>query len=79
MTMENNNIKTCPNDCMKCSPQQRVYCAAYMSRMMLDRMQEQQEAFERLEKKVDQLASADDGIFNPIDEIEEAVLAGQEV
>lgn len=63
---------------MKCSPQQRVYCAAYMTRMMLDRIEEQQEAIVRLENKVDRLAVADDGLFNPMDDEEEAVVEEQE-
>ena len=55
-----NEIKTCPKDCLKCHPNQRLYCAAQMSRIMLERMDELQDRFERLEDKMKKLDHADE-------------------
>ena len=65
--MADNETKTCPKDCMKCSPNQWLYCAAQMSRTSLDRIDELQDRFEKLEDKVKKLDHADEGVFNPIE------------
>lgn len=69
-----NEVKTCPKDCLKCHPNQRLYCAAQMSRIMLERMDELQDRFERLEDKVKKLDHADEGVFNPMEETQEAAV-----
>jgi hypothetical protein len=74
MADENNNIKTCPKDCLKCHPNQRLYCAAQMSRIMLDRMDELQDRFERLEDRVKRMEHADESVFNPLEETQEAAV-----
>lgn len=66
--MAENNTKTCSGDCMECSPMQRAFCSAQMSRIAIDRIDTMQEAFERFEKKVDALISDGSGVFNPLDE-----------
>jgi hypothetical protein len=38
-----------------------------MSRIMLDRMDELQDRFEKLEDKVKHLDHADEGVFNPME------------
>lgn len=63
-----NNTKVCPRDCMKCHPNQRLYCAANWSRLVMERMDEMDERFERLESKVDSLDNADESVFNPMEE-----------
>jgi hypothetical protein len=44
-----------------------------MSRILLDRMDEMQERFERLEDKVKKLDHADEGVFNPMEEAKEQI------
>ena len=63
-----NNMKTCPKDCLKCHPNQRLYCAAFMSRTALERMDELMDRFELLEDKVKKLDHADESVFNPMEE-----------
>jgi predicted ribonuclease toxin of YeeF-YezG toxin-antitoxin module len=63
---ENNETKTCPKDCMKCHEVQRLYCAAFMSRTALERMDELMDRFEKLEDKVKDLVNADESVFNPL-------------
>lgn len=67
MADENKTTKTCPKDCMLCHPNQRLYCAAQMSRIMLDRMDELQDRLERMEDKMKRLDHADEGVFNPME------------
>ena len=67
MADENNNTKTCPKDCMLCHPNQRLYCAAYMSRLNLERMDELQDRMERMEDKMKRMDHADDSVFNPME------------
>ena len=69
-----NNMKTCPRDCLKCHPNQRLYCAAHMSRMNLERMDEMMERFEKLEDRVKKMEHADEGVFNPMEETQEAAV-----
>lgn len=64
---DENNTKTCPKDCMQCHPNQRLYCAAQMSRIMLDRMDELFGRFEMLEERVKKMEHADEGVFNPME------------
>lgn len=63
---ENENTKTCPNDCTRCTPQQRVFCAAQMSRMNIERMDAQEERLERIEDLLKKLAADGGGVFNPM-------------
>ena len=78
--MEQNNTRTCPKDCTKCSECQRLYCAATWSRLLMERMDEMDERFERLENKVDSLDHADEGVFDPMNtEAEEVSVENQEV
>jgi hypothetical protein len=61
--MTTNEPKVCPNDCIKCSFQQQVYCAAFMSRTMIDKVK-------NLEEKVDNLTNSITGnpttLVNPM-------------
>lgn len=63
---DNNEIKTCPKDCMKCPPNQWLYCAAQMSRTSVERLDELQVRFEKMEDKVKKLNHAGEGVFNPM-------------
>lgn len=53
------NTKKCPKDCMQCHPNQRLYCAAFMSRLSIERL-------DQLEAKVAQLDHTGDSVFNPM-------------
>ena len=66
-----NEIKVCPHDCMKCHPNQRLYCAANWSRMMVEKMDELMQRFDAIEEKVDALDKYDEGVFNPMAEDDE--------
>lgn len=66
--MADNETKTCPRDCMKCHEGQRLYCAAQMSRMNLERTDALMERFELLEDKVKRLDHGEEGVFNPMGE-----------
>ena len=58
------NTKTCPKDCTLCHPNQRLYCAAFMSRMCVERL-------DMLEAKVAQLDHTGDTVFNPMGKAQE--------
>lgn len=77
--MADNNTKTCSGDCMECSPMQRAFCAAQMSRIAIDRIDAMQEAFERIENKVDALINDNGGVFNPLGEEKEVVTKEEEI
>ena len=62
-----NNVKTCPKDCMKCPPSQWMLCAAQMSQIALDRIDELQDRFEKTEDKIKKLIHADEVVFNPME------------
>ena len=63
-----NNMKTCPRNCLKCHPNQRLYCAAFMSMTALERMDEVMDRIEHLEDTVKALDHADETVFNPMEE-----------
>ena len=66
--MEDNNVKTCPNDCTRCTPQQRLLCAAQFSMMNARRMDALEERLERMEDLQKKLSNDDSGVFNPMAE-----------
>lgn len=66
------NVKSCPKNCLLCHPNQRLYCAANWSRMVVERMDELMQRFDALEEKVDALDQSDDSVFNPMAEDEQA-------
>lgn len=68
MDSNDQNIKTCPKDCLKCHPNQRLYCAAQMSRTTLERVEELIDRLEKLEDKVKRLDHAAEEVFNPMEE-----------
>ena len=70
MANDNKNQNKCPNDCLRCSECQRLYCAATWSRKMHDRMDELDLRLDKIEKKIDELEHDDCGVFNPIAEAE---------
>jgi hypothetical protein len=59
-------LKTCPRDCTKCTPQQRLLCAAQFSMMTTERMDVLEERLERMEDLQKKLANSDSGVFNPV-------------
>jgi hypothetical protein len=59
-------LKTCPNDCTKCTPQQRLLCAAQFSMMNVKRMDAVEERLERMEDLQKKLSHDDSGVFNPL-------------
>ena len=61
-------MKTCPNDCTKCTPQQRLLCAAQFSMMSIRRMEAIEERMERMEDLQKKLSNDDSGVFNPVSE-----------
>lgn len=65
---DNQNMKTCPKDCLKCHPNQRLYCAAFMSRTVLERIDEVHGRLERLEDKMKRLDHEEKSVFNPMEE-----------
>lgn len=74
MANENQNQNRCPNDCRLCSECQRLYCAATWSRIMLERMDEFERRFDKLENKVDALEHAGESVFNPMEKAQEAAV-----
>ena len=64
--MADNETKTCPRDCTRCTPQQRLLCAAQFSMMSTERMDALEERLERMEDQQKKLASSDSGVFNPV-------------
>lgn len=68
MADENNNTKTCPHDCLQCSTAQQLFCAANLSRITHNRMEEMSEQFELMKDKFNKLTKGSEGVFNPMDE-----------
>lgn len=69
--MADENVKTCPHDCTKCTPQQRLLCAAQFSRMNAEKMDNHEERLERMEDLLKKLTNDDVKVFNPV--VEEKV------
>ena len=63
--------KTCPHDCTRCTPQQRLFCAAQFSRMNAERMDDYEERLERIEDLLKKMNNDDSGVFNPMAESDE--------
>lgn len=59
-------VKTCPHDCTRCTPQQRLLCASQFSMMNIERMDAIEERLERMEDLQKKLANSDSGVFNPV-------------
>ena len=64
------NVKTCPNDCTRCTPMQRQLCAAQFAMMNAKRMDYLEERLERIEDLQKKMANDNSGVFNPMDEQE---------
>ena len=58
------NEKSCPGDCMVCSPQQRDVCSAQMTRMMFSWMNIFNSRLQNIENR---LGKTDEGLFNPME------------
>lgn len=71
-------VKTCPNDCTKCTPMQRQLCAAQFSMMSVRRMDALEERLERMEETQKKLAHGDSGVFNPMAQRGETALHTEE-
>lgn len=69
--MANNS---CTGDCLKCSFQQQVYCAAQRSYAMMENQRTIVERLDRIETSVADL-TAKNGIINPFEE-EKAQIPG---
>ena len=54
-------LKTCPDDCTRCTPQQRLLCAAQFSMMNARRIEKLETRLERLER----LQGDNGGVFDP--------------
>lgn len=67
--MEDTNTKKCSGDCLMCSFQQRVYCAAQISRNNMDAIVEMRESIKELSQKIDRLGNTDSDVFNPINDV----------
>ena len=67
-------MKTCTGDCLQCPAQQRVYCAAQMSRNSIDklnemesRMSELEEVLMAIDEKIERMGKSAEGeVFNPM-------------
>ena len=78
--MEDTNTKKCCGDCLACSFQQRVYCAAQISRNNMDAINEMKLVVGELSEKIDRLGNTDSEIFNPMNEsVENVDTATEEV
>ena len=64
----NNNVKRCSGDCMQCSFQQRVYCAAQIARNNVDEIAEIKGMLSAMAERVDRLGNASTEVFNPMGE-----------
>lgn len=77
-------MKTCTGDCLQCPAQQRVYCAAQMSRNSIDklnemesRMSELEEVLMAIDEKIERMGKSAEGeVFNPMkkEETQEAAV-----
>ena len=76
--MEDTHTKKCNGDCMTCSFQQRVYCAAQLSRNNMDAINEIKMAVSELSGKVDRLGNTESDVFNPMNENVDVVTETQE-
>ena len=66
----NNNIKKCSSDCMQCSFQQRVYCAAQIARNNVNEIAEIKDLLSIMTEKIDRLGNASAEVFNPMSKTE---------
>lgn len=64
--MADENTKTCPRDCTRCTAMQQLLCGAQFSRMNAERMDNHEERLERIEDKLKKLLDDDSGVFNPV-------------
>ena len=72
--MANNDVKTCPHDCTRCTMMQQILCAAQFSRMNAESMRNLEERLELMDDKLKKLVGDNGGVFNPMaDEEEEAM------
>ncbi|MBR3784013.1 MAG: hypothetical protein IKJ78_06085 [Bacteroidales bacterium] len=70
--MADENAKTCPHDCTKCTSMQQLLCGAQFSRMNAERMDNHEERLEHIEDLLKKLVNDGGGVFNPVAE-EQAV------
>ena len=68
------NTKTCPHDCTRCTPNQRLLCAAQFSMMTTEMMYSHEERLERMEDRLKKLVDDGGGVFNPLEETQEAAV-----
>lgn len=64
----NNNVKRCSGDCMQCSFQQRVYCAAQIARNNINEIAEIKGMLSAISERVERLGNATTEVFNPMNE-----------
>ena len=63
--MADENTKTCPHDCTRCTPQQRLLCAAQFSRMNAERMDALEEKLNSIEAMQTKVADDGSSVFDP--------------
>ena len=84
--MDNQNNRMCHGDCSKCSFQQRVYCASYMSRnnyammeSVLLKLDSMQSELEGMKQKISAIQSSEGELIRPFSEEEEETSVFEEV